>query len=134
MKIVSLVVAEDDQDDQVLIKEAFEECGIDTKSIVFVADGEELIAQLNADCARNSLVILDLNMPKKDGREALKEIRAKAELKHIPVIILSTSHNEQDVKFTYKNGANTYFIKPDNFSDLVTICRNITNYWTVAEI
>ena len=78
------------------------------------------------------LVILDLNMPGKDGREALREIRENNRTRHIPVIMMSTSHNEYDIKFTYKAGANTYFSKPSSFQELVVLCRRITDYWSSA--
>lgn len=129
MKIISLIVAEDDQDDQLLIKEAFEECGIDTKDIIFVENGEILLETLEAVDNESSLILLDLNMPKKDGREALMEIRANEKTKHIPIIILSTSDQKEDIKFTYKHGANTYFSKPATFEELVRLCGSLKDYW-----
>ncbi len=129
MKIISLIVAEDDQDDQLLIKEAFEECDFDTKDIIFVQDGEELIQTLGSTENESSIILLDLNMPKKDGREALMEIRANEKTKHIPVIILSTSDQKEDIKFTYKHGANTYFSKPSTFDELVALCATVKKYW-----
>ncbi len=129
MKIVSLIVAEDDKDDQLLIREAFEECEIDTKDILFADDGEELMALLPDVDNETTLILLDLNMPRKDGREVLKEIRANEKTRHIPVIILSTSGSLEDVKFTYKHGANTYFTKPSTFTELVSLCALIKEYW-----
>ena len=129
MKIVSLIVAEDDRDDQLLIREAFEECDIDTKDIVFANDGEELMDLLPKQENETTLILLDLNMPRKDGREVLKEIRANDKTRHIPIIILSTSQSSEDVKFTYKYGANTYFKKPSTFAELVSLCALVKEYW-----
>ncbi len=126
---LQIIIAEDDGDDKLLLLDAFTENFIDESNIVFAENGEELLIKLQSTNFNPTIIIMDLNMPKKDGREALREIKMDESLKHIPVIILTTSSSELDVKMTYKEGGSTYFTKPRLYSDLVEIVGVIKNYW-----
>lgn len=138
-----IVVADDDPDDRMLLREAFDECGLTTvsKEIMFVQNGEELL-----DCLRGRgpftkpgfegttfdappLVILDLNMPRMDGREALKAIKNNASLRCIPVVVLTTSSQENDVDACYQQGASSFITKPEKYNDLVRMARQVKEYW-----
>jgi CheY-like chemotaxis protein len=131
-----ILMAEDDADDRLLVQDAFTECGR-SDAVRFVSDGEELVDYLlhrgqyeqAADSPRPDLILLDLNMPRKDGREALKEIRATAELKSIPVVIFTTSRAETDIKLVYGLGANSFITKPTAFDSLVNTLRALSHYW-----
>jgi CheY-like chemotaxis protein len=129
-----IVIAEDDADDQFLFQTAFEENGLKLQ-IKFVNNGVEMISYLDACTAAKdpsnipSLIILDLNMPKKDGREVLKEIKTHPVYKIIPVIIFTTTKNEKEVRRCYDLGANSYIVKPVTFDGLVLIIREIKNFW-----
>lgn len=129
LKITSIIIAEDDADDRLLIEDALNENSISSSSLIFVKDGEELMHRLQGAPESPSIIFLDLNMPKKDGRQALKEIKQNAKLRHIPIIVFSTSKSEDDIKTSYKNGVNTYFTKPSKYSDLVDIVAIVKAYW-----
>jgi CheY-like chemotaxis protein len=132
----TILIAEDDPDDRQWIKEAFDECHL-AHQIQFVFDGEELMDFIlhrgryatTGNLAYPGLVMLDLNMPKKDGRESLKEIKSDPRLRHIPIIILTTSKAEEDIFRTYNLGANTVIHKPVKFTQLVEIMKTVTAYW-----
>jgi CheY-like chemotaxis protein len=129
-------MADDDADDRMLAKDALEECRL-ANDLRFVEDGEELMDYLYhrgsfadpADSPRPGLILLDLNMPRKDGREALKEIRADPELRPIPVVVLTTSQAEEDILRSYDLGANSYVTKPVTFQSLVEIMKALGRYW-----
>ena len=128
-------MADDDPDDRVLTKDALEENRL-ANDLHFVEDGEELMDYLhqrgkfNAENApKPGLILLDLNMPRKDGREALAEIKAHSSLKHIPVIVLTTSKAEEDIFKTYDLGVSSFITKPVTFEDLVKVTKAIGNYW-----
>ncbi len=138
----TILVAEDDEDDRQWVKEALTESKIQTE-VRFVPDGEELMDFLLhrgkyavvGSLAYPGLILLDLNMPKKDGREALREIKADPRLRHIPIVILTTSKAEEDVFRTYNLGANTVIHKPVTYDGLIQIMRTLTQYWfEIAEI
>ena len=129
LKITSIVIAEDDADDRLLIEDALNENDIASSNLVFVRDGEELLQALQKNSKSPSLVFLDLNMPRKDGRQALKEIKQNKELKHIPVIVFSTSSSVDDIRTSYQNGVNTYFTKPAKYTELVEIIATVKAYW-----
>lgn len=129
IKITTIIIAEDDADDRLLIEDALNENNIDSKDLMFVDDGEALIEVLDSNTNSPCMVFLDLNMPKKDGRQALKEIKEDKRFKHIPVIVFSTSNSVDDIKTSYQNGVNTYFTKPSKYSDLVEILRTVKSYW-----
>jgi two-component system, response regulator len=138
--IPTILIADDDADDRMMIKEALEENNF-SHDMRFVQDGEELMDYLHQrgkyfteKVLRPNLIILDLNMPKVDGREALSHIKSNATLKRIPVIVLTTSRAEEDIVRTYDLGVNSFICKPDRYDDLVIVAREINNYWfsTVA--
>ncbi|OHE81222.1 MAG: two-component system response regulator, partial [Lysobacterales bacterium GWF1_69_6] len=116
---ITILMADDDPDDRLMTQEAFTECRLGNP-LKFVADGEELMDYLHhrgdfADelaAPRPGLILLDLNMPRKDGREALREIRADPALRGIPVVILTTSKAEEDVVRSYRDGVNSFITKP----------------------
>ena len=131
-----ILMAEDDSDDRLLARDALAESG-QAAELRFVADGVELMEYLyrqkkfsNPDSApRPGLIILDLNMPRKDGREALREIKANAELKKIPVVVMTTSTAEPDVEKIYELGANSFVSKPVAFHSLVGLMKAVAEYW-----
>ncbi|MEM9856023.1 MAG: response regulator [Bacteroidota bacterium] len=124
-----LMIAEDDLDDRLLLKDALEENNFSSSDTQFAGNGEELITLLSTADQLPDLIMLDLNMPKKDGREALKEIRGNREWKHIPIIIFTTSNDEKDIKYSYREGGNTFITKPARFSDLVDTLGTLKTYW-----
>lgn len=134
-----ILVAEDDPDDRELVREAFAQCGI-TDSLHFMQDGEEVTAFLagrppeHGNFPVPGLLLLDLNMPRKDGLEVLRELRASAEHCNLPAIVLSTSSDPRDIAAVYRAGANSFITKPSSYDALVTIVRSLTEYWltTVA--
>ena len=136
-KAISILVADDDSDDRMLIKEAFEENQI-VNTVEFVEDGEQLLAYLRREGAyaylagrpQPGLVLLDLNMPKRDGREALADMKADAALCRIPVVVLTTSKADEDIIRTYGLGVSSFITKPVTFERLVEITRVLTRYWT----
>lgn len=137
-KPVSILVADDDPDDKILIKEAFSENFLLT-DISFVDNGEELLNFLHGigkyepqtDIAQKlpDLILLDLNMPRKDGREALKEIKSHPVFHCIPVVIFSTSKSETDLIKSYELGANSFITKPVTYVELLEVIKTIGKYW-----
>jgi CheY-like chemotaxis protein len=133
---LTILVAEDDPDDRLLTKDALEE-NLLANDLHFAEDGEELMAYLRRQgryaqdgaAPTPGLILLDLNMPKKDGREALKEIKADPQLRRIPVVVLTTSRSDEDIARTYCEGANSFITKPVTFEALVGIVRSIRKYW-----
>jgi CheY-like chemotaxis protein len=131
-----ILMAEDDADDRLLVQDALAECGVND-AVRFVADGEELVDylfrrgayELASESPRPDLILLDLNMPRKDGREALKEIRAHAGLRRVPVVVFTTSRADTDIEKVYELGANSFVTKPAAFAELVTTIAKITGYW-----
>ena len=131
-----IVMAEDDADDRLLVKDALKECEWDA-DLRFVENGEELLDYLlrqgrfkQADQSpRPGLILLDLNMPKKDGREVLREIRSHTELRRIPVVVLTTSRADTDIERIYELGANSFISKPVQFDGLVGLMRVLSQYW-----
>lgn len=130
---VTILMADDDDDDRRLTKEAFQEGKIFSE-LRFVENGEKLMEYLRKegeykDAPRPSLILLDLNMPRKDGRTVLKEIKSDPTLRQIPVVVLTTSKTEDDIRVTYDLGVNSYIVKPVTFDALVTICQTLEKYW-----
>lgn len=139
---ISILIADDDADDRDLIKAAFDE-NSNQHHISFVENGEELLRYLKRDghYADETLhpfpqiILLDLNMPKKDGREALQELKTDNIFKSIPVIVLTTSMEEKDVVKSYELGVNSFIIKPVTYSGLVEFTRVLGKYWfEIAEL
>ncbi len=135
-KLITILLADDDPDDRELTKEAFAECHL-ANQVHFVEDGEQLMDYLlrrgsYAAMAGDSLpglILLDLNMPRKDGREALKEIKANPDLRRIPIVVLTTSKAEEDILRTYDLGVNSYVTKPVTFQTLVETIKVLGKYW-----
>ena len=135
-KPLSIIIAEDDEDDYMLTLEAFKQADIDT-DMVWVKDGEELMHYLfsteiaggDEKAPTPALILLDLNMPKKDGREVLEAIKTNKFLRTIPVIILTTSIAEFDVKLAYDLGVNSFIQKPVRFSQFVDVVKTLAKYW-----
>ncbi|RYD76288.1 MAG: response regulator [Sphingobacteriales bacterium] len=135
-KHIVILIADDDAEDRMLTKDALEEndlsCGLH-----FVEDGEQLMDYLHHKgkftdenkYPTPGLILLDLNMPKKDGREALKELKADLELRRIPIVILTTSKAEEDILRTYDLGVNSFITKPVTFSALVDTMKTLSKYW-----
>ena len=132
---INILMADDDQDDRLLMKAALEEIKM-PNVINFVEDGAELMDYLyqkgrflGDKTIKPNLILLDINMPKMDGHEALFLIKSDPVLKSIPVIVLTTSKAEIDVTKTYDLGVNSYISKPDNFNELLKIAHEIDHYW-----
>lgn len=135
-KPILILMADDDADDRMLTQEALAESRL-ANDLRFVKDGEELMDYLyqrgefvdEQSCPRPGVILLDLNMPRKDGREALKEIKADPVLRRIPVVILTTSKAEEDIFRSYDLGANSFITKPVTFEGLVEVMRGLGRYW-----
>jgi CheY-like chemotaxis protein len=133
---VEILMADDDPDDRMMAARALHEYRL-KNNIRFVEDGEELLDYLHhrgkyaapASSPRPGLILLDLNMPRKDGREALAEIKADPELRTIPVVVLTTSSAEEDVLRTYGLGVNSYITKPVTFQRLAEVMKVLSIYW-----
>ncbi len=133
---IIILVADDDVDDRLMLKESFEEARL-ANPLHFVTDGEELLDYLRRNGDYRSLenlplpglIFLDLNMPKKDGREALGEIKSDPEFRRIPIIIFTTSRAEEDILRTYDLGVNSFITKPVTFEALVKTIKTVTKYW-----
>ena len=130
-----IVLADDDPDDRMMACEAFEEAHV-ANPIDLTEDGEDLLDYLHrrgrhADRAGGhpGLILLDLNMPRMDGREALAAIKSDDTLRRIPVVVLTTSKAEEDLLRTYDLGVNSFVVKPVTFAGLVDVVRTLDNYW-----
>lgn len=135
-KKIIILMADDDPDDQLLASEALEEIQIPAV-LNCVKDGEELLDYLfqrgaftNPEKApRPTIILLDLNMPKKDGRQALSEIKADQHLRRIPIVVLTTSNAQTDIKQAYDAGASSFITKPLTFDSLVNVMETLSKYW-----
>lgn len=133
---ILILMADDDADDRLMTQRAFNEHRL-ANELRFVVDGEELMDYLYwrgsysepGSAPRPGLILLDLNMPRKDGREALEEIKSDPHLKSIPVIILTTSKAEEDILRSYKLGSNSFITKPVTFTGMVDVVRAMGQYW-----
>lgn len=134
--MIEIHMCDDDPDDRLLFKDAIEEANVLNK-VSFTQDGQDLMDYLLArgdhqdriEQPLPDIILLDLNMPRKDGREALKEIKENSALKHIPIIVLTTSKEEEDIIRSYNLGANSYITKPVTFEKLVELVSKFTDYW-----
>lgn len=134
-KPIVILMADDDADDRLLAQDALSECNL-ANELHFVENGEELLDYLHrrgkfsqGNAPRPGLILLDLNMPRKDGREALREIKSDPNLKRIPVIVLTTSKADTDISKIYDLGANSFIAKPVAFDALVKVMKLLGNYW-----
>ena len=133
---ITILYADDDADDQLLVKEALEESRL-LNDLRFVNDGEELMDYLYrrgpyADpesSPRPGLILLDLNMPRKNGREALAEIKSDPDLRRIPIVVLTTSKAEEDIYRSYDLGVNSFISKPVNFGGMTKVMQALGAYW-----
>jgi CheY-like chemotaxis protein len=133
---ITILMADDDADDRQLTREALEDARL-INDIRFVENGEELIEYLRrqgrytppAEAPRPGLILLDLNMPRKDGRTVLKEIKQDPDLRTIPVVVLTTSKSDEDVYRSYDLGVNSYIVKPVTFDALVDVLQTLEKYW-----
>ena len=136
IQMATILMAEDDPDDRLLIIDAFKESQL-LSDLRFVEDGQALMDYLHQrscyqameTAPRPSLILLDLNMPGKDGRQALLEIKSDPNLQKIPVVVLSTSSERQDILESYAGGASSYIAKPVSFDKLVDIIKTLARYW-----
>jgi CheY-like chemotaxis protein len=131
----TILLADDDEEDRELARDALQDSRL-ANEMKFVTDGQDLLDYLRhegrwseADSPRPGIILLDLNMPKKDGREALQEIKADDSLRRIPVVVLTTSRDEADVFATYDLGVNSFITKPVTFGGLVDVMKTWTRYW-----
>lgn len=135
-KPISILVADDDADDRMLIADAFEEARLNNP-VDFVQDGVDLMEYLRREGKYEDrkkdplpgLILLDLNMPRMDGRAALGEIRSDEALRKIPIVILTTSKSEEDIIRTYDLGVNSFITKPVTFDGLVDVVQVLSRYW-----
>lgn len=134
---VVILLADDDEDDRELTRDALGHARL-ANELRCVIDGQDLMDYLRREGAyagpgahapRPGIILLDLNMPRKDGREALAEIKADPGLRHIPVVVLTTSKDEEDIFRTYDLGVSAFIMKPVTFAGLVEVMRTWTRYW-----
>jgi CheY-like chemotaxis protein len=136
-KPVTILLADDDEEDRELTRDALQDARL-ANEMRFAVDGQDLMDYLkregayadpSVDAPRPGIILLDLNMPKKDGREALAEIKADPDLRRIPIVVLTTSKDEEDVFRTYDLGVSSFITKPVTFAGLVDVMRTWTRYW-----
>lgn len=133
---ITILMADDDADDRQLTREALEDARL-INDIRFVENGEELLDYLRrqgkyappVEAPRPGLILLDLNMPRKDGRTVLKELKQDPDLRTIPVVVLTTSKSDEDIYRSYDLGVNSYIVKPVTFEALVDILQTLEKYW-----
>ncbi len=135
VKAVTILIADDDPDDRLMAREALMQSH-SMHRIFFVEDGEELLDYMynrgkyeKGDYPCPDLILLDLNMPKKTGAEALSEIKSDPDLRHIPVVILTTSKEEEDISRSYDLGVNSFITKPVTYESLVNTMKILGKYW-----
>lgn len=134
-KPITILIADDDPDDRLMARDALVQT-LNTNRIFFVGDGEELMDYLynrgkfeNGSAPRPDLILLDLNMPRKTGAEALREIRNDASLRYIPIVVLTTSKEEEDIYKSYEIGVNSFITKPVTYESLLSTMKILGKYW-----
>ena len=135
-KPIVILLADDDEEDRMLACDALAESRL-SNDIACVTDGEDLMDYLHrrgkyappAEAPRPGLILLDLNMPKKDGREALREIKSDPDLRQISVVVLTTSKADEDIYSSYDSGASSFISKPVTFEGLVDVMKGLGQYW-----
>ena len=136
-----VLIADDDPDDQLMISEAFKQ-RCENCHLRFFSNGEELMNYLDREAVlygtdidrqRPSLLLLDLNMPLKDGREVLVAIRTNSALSELPTVVFTTSKNEEDMAYCLANGAREYLVKPTRYSELLNLVQSLQAYWVNVE-
>ena len=137
-RAITILMADDDEDDRELARDALQDERL-AERMQFVVDGQDLLDYLHRDgpyssgprsAPRPSIILLDLNMPRKDGREALAEIKADDSLRRIPVVVLTTSRDEEDVRRAYELGASSFITKPVTHSKLTDVMSTVALYWS----
>ena len=138
LKQCSILVTDDDEGDRFLIRKAMMDSGI-KNDVHFLEDGQKLVDCLTGHlefAGKNAelpcLILLDLNMPRMDGREALRIVKGDSALKEIPIVVLTSSNNRGDVQSSYKDGANSFFTKPLDYKDMVGLMGLLKAYWLQA--
>lgn len=134
---LNILIAENDEDDRALVRFAFAECKL-PNVVHFVEDGEQLLDYLYhrgvyeyaVDLVRPNIILLDLDMPRINGHEALKEIKSDPTLRSIPVVIFTTSKSTRDINSTYNMGANSFIIKPVTYDGLIQVMNVLAEYWS----
>lgn len=135
-KAIVILIADDDEEDSMLACDALKESKL-LNEVRCVMDGEELMEYLRCEgrysppiiAPRPGLILLDLNMPRKDGREALREIKADPELRQIPVVVMTTSKADQDIFQSYDSGASSFITKAVTFQGMVEVMKALGQYW-----
>lgn len=133
---IVILMADDDDDDFLLTQKALKQSKL-LNTLCRVHDGEELLEYLRhegnytdkTECPRPGVILLDLNMPRKDGREALKEIKSDEKLRNIPVVVFTTSKAEEDIYRSYQLGVNSFITKPVTFDGLIHVMQTLGKYW-----
>lgn len=125
-----ILIVDDDADDREIIRDAFSNT-LDEQDYIFIENGDKLLDYLekNIENGIPSLIMLDLNMPGKDGRETLREIKSDKRFHHIPTIVFTTSSSMRDKQMVYDLGANCFITKPDTFNKLIEMTTSITKLW-----
>lgn len=133
-----ILIAEDDPDDRLMLREAFAERCHDCQ-LCFAHDGVQLMEILHGEvplqgdaghhCGCPDLILMDLNMPLKDGRQALQEIKNDPRLRRIPTVVMTTSNSDDDIDACYGAGANSYIVKPASFTGLLDVVSSLADYW-----
>lgn len=134
--LATFVIADDDSDDRMMIEDAFRENRL-ANPRVYVEDGEQLLEYLRSAAVKGNgsgknfpaLILLDLNMPRLDGRGVLAKLKLDPDLRRIPVVVLTTSKLEEDILRTYDLGVSSFITKPVSFDDLVNVVRTLNHYW-----
>ena len=134
MKAVQILLVDDNEGDILLTTEAFETAGIRTK-LSYVKNGMDAIEYVTrfgrySDAETPDLILLDINLPKKNGVEVLQFIKTRSDLKHIPVIMLTTSSSGKDISSSYENAANCFITKPVDLDGYQDVISQIENFWT----
>ncbi len=132
---LDILLVEDNEDDVIMTREAFADARI-SNEIHVVRDGDEAMAYLQqkgkfVNVVHPGLILLDINLPKKNGMELLEEIKTDAALRHIPIIMLTTSDRQEDIVRSFSNGACSYITKPVGFGDFVNMAQKFSLYWTL---
>ncbi len=133
--LIHILLVEDNLGDTLLIKEAFQELG-EACRLTTVNDGEKALAMLkekaNEPIAQPDLILLDLNLPKLNGHEVLKQLKANERLRRIPVVVLTSSRADRDVTTAYDLHCNAYFCKPSSYAEYVQVARVVAGFWQKA--
>lgn len=129
LDLLKIIIADDDLDDRMLLIEVLEKNGIERDKFVIASDGVELVTLLPQYSKTPTLVFLDLNMPSMNGLRALGEIKANPSLKHIPILVFTTSRSSEDIQSSYNLGAATFFTKPDTYTEMIELGVVVKDYW-----